>query len=929
MKKLTMMLVATAAMSAFADVKTVGEKPTIDGKLDEAAWASADWEGGFQRARGSKKGRKPTEQTEFAILADADAIYVGVKAYHRKMDEMKALGSIAIWEAEAVEFYFAPDGGEFDFYQFLVTFQGLKHAIFYSEGGNIRPDPYGPDWDFKAVETPEGWTCEARIPLSAFYMTRGGAWKDTWKLNIARSYRDKGSYDFNCWIDGNGFRDLKNFKTMKGFPIRRAVEDVWVKSAVARVKGPKGGQLAGDLDFVVNVAKGGEFKLESGFSEPTTVTLKHGDNKISVPAVFPKNGRHPMPIALTRTDGSAVCKRTYPVIVDYQPIRLKFTLPAYRTNFYPGQKADRVEGTVVSAVEGPVTLTLEGPGFGKKEQTLAAGGAFAFDTTGFQDGTAILTVKAGGETLTRKVRKLAPLGEGRHVSWVENGNLVVDGKPILRRNMYAAYYMGGEAFQKRYDGDDLHLTKEVRECGTLEPARLVKGIEQKEAIRDVKPCDEIFKKIDEVIERVQNGKRTDGVYYYISDEPECRNVSPVYLKYIYDYVCDKDPYHVILSCSRAGETYMDCADWFETHPYINAHYVDGKRVYGRQFNELGDFISAFNPEKHPDKVIGGTATCFAYSGGEYPTFTEYIANAWCEFLRGAKTLYPYAYHDLGDRASIYEGTRYLFSSAEALEPVLLGGTRQTLVKTPDYEAALWTTPDGEKMFCVQNFRSEPTTAKVPGLSGAFTEFRGTRTFDFRSSSSKLQAPSFKLLPLESLVATTKKHDAGLPTFAETQAKIDALEKERLGRPNQLLGRYLDIEVATSTPGGGGRKMFDGTRDVIAWYDQWGTKKFYEMSFPRFVPEFSEMTVYGTNLDDLKVKVRENGEWVELVPASVEKGEYSRRLVFGRKISTVKMRLEFTPKGRVELYEIELPGKSRELKVSANGGGVKKNSPIIG
>ena len=660
------------------------------------------------------------------------------------------------------------DGGAFEFYQFVIAFDGRQMALFWSEGGNIQPDPYGPVWESKAVETPEGWTAEVKIPLSAFYMTRNGAWKSSWKVNVGRSYRDGEQHQFSSWVDGKNYRDFKNYRTLGGFPVRRAEEDVWVKSVVANVKGPESGRVSGTLDFTINVAKRGAFTLESDFSAPKKVTLKFGDNKVRVAAKFPENGRHQLPVTLTRADGKGVCKRTYPVIVDYRPIRLAFTRPGYRGNFYPGQDSDRVEGTAISAVGGPIELTLEGPGFGKKTQTLAESGPFAFDTKGFQDGDAVLIVKAGGETLKRKVRKLAPLGGGRPVAWIENGNLVVDGKPVLRRNMYAQHYMGGEAFKRKYDADNLHITKEIRSCGGLEPNRLIKGLEQKEAIHDVKPCDELFAKIDGVIEKAKNG---NGVFYYISDEPECRQVSPVYLKYIYDYVCEKDPYHVILTCSRAGERYIDCADWFETHPYLNPHEVDGKRVYGRAPNEIGDFVSAFNPEKHPDKCIGGTTTCFAYSLGDYPTFTEYIANAWCEFLRGAKSLYPYAYHDLGDRAALYEGTRYLFSSAEALEPVLLLGKRQTLAKTSEYEAALWTTPDGEKMFCVQNFTGGALKVTVPGLSGEFREFRSTRTFAPKGEL------SVELKPFESLVATTKAYDKDLPTFEETRAKIDALEKE--------------------------------------------------------------------------------------------------------------------------------------------------------
>ena len=903
-------LLGMTSAAGFGAVLSVDSAPTVDGRLDEAFWTKATWESGFQRFRATPKTREVPAQTEFAIAADAENLYVGVKAHHRDMKAMLEHGNTdGIWNSEAVEFYFVPDGGTFEYYQFLMTFFGEHQAMFYSEGGNIRPDPYKPVWEMKTCETDYGWSLEARIPLSAFYMTRTAAWKDAWRINVCRTYREPGAGCFNCWADAKGYADVKNFRTISGFPIRRTAEDIWVSGVAAEVTGPKDGQFAGTLKMNVYAAEGGEFTLRTSFAEDQKITLRTGDTSLTFPALFPKNGRLPMSVALVRKATGVACERVYPVIVDYQAIRLKLTTPAYRGNFYPGQNSDRVAGRATVAVPGEVRVTLEGPGFGRKESVLPAGGGdFSFDTTGFAVGDATLTVAAGGASFVRKVRKLAPLGEGRHVSWIENGNLVVDGKPVFRRNMYAEYYMGGETFKRKYDADDLHQTRWLKSFGSLEPDRLIRGIERKEACKDVKPSAELFAKIDERIEKALKG---DGCFYYISDEPECRQVSPVYLKHIYDYICEKDPYHVVVSCSRAGERYIDCADWFETHPYINAHLdEDGRRVYSRDFNSIGSFVDAFHPERHPDKCIGGTPTCFSYSGGDYPTFREYLLNVWCELVRGARTMYPYAYHDLGDRAALYEGTRYIFSSCEALEDLLLRGARQTLAQTPEYECCRWTMPDGEQLFAALNFTGKPLRVTVKGLQGSFREFRGERvlmaTADSRQATNGI---AVELAPHESFVATTKPHDAGLPTFAATQAKIDALDAERRGRDNQLLGRQLDMSVKTSTKSNGLRKMFDGTRDVIAWYDSWGKNKFYEMTFEKIKPTFSEIVVYGLNLDGMRAKVCTGDACRELKPTKVEKGECSLRYVFDRVTAAESLRLEF-PKNHLELYEIELPAEKK-------------------
>ena len=89
----------------------------------------------------------------------------------------------------------------------------------------------------------------------------------------------------------------------------------------------------------------------------------------------------------------------------------------------------------------------------------------------------------------------------------------MDGKPVLRRNMYAEYYMGGQAFKEKYDNDDLCQTKDIVGVGGwVEPARLVKGIESKEATKDVYPCQEYWTALDKTIEKAKKG---NGVFYYI------------------------------------------------------------------------------------------------------------------------------------------------------------------------------------------------------------------------------------------------------------------------------------------------------------------------------------------------------------------------------------------------------------------------------
>lgn len=903
---------AALAAAALGDVTKVDSPVRIDGRLDEPIWEKAKWEGGFKllsSAGKEERARKPSVKTEFAFLADQDSVYIGVRAADDRMNELVAQPRTAIWGAESVEIFLSPDGGAFEYYQFVVTFQGDVHQLFFSEGGHTRPDPYAPAWEHKTAVADGGWSAEVRIPLSAFYMTRNKLWRGTWGVNVARNFKrfGKRGMENSCWCDTERFYgEPSRFRKVSGFPMRRAEDDVFMKSAVA-VAG------ADVLNLSVTVAKGGRFAVSSTYSDPVEVVLPDGESEVRLPSRFPKNGRHLTHFKMVRKSGASVYERDYPVVFDVRPIRLKLDKPQYRSNFYPGQDASRVVGSVATIADRPVALTLEGPGFGRKEVVLAKGGAFSFDTTGFSDGDATLTARCGEDVLTKRIRKLPPLPAGQHMSWVENGNLVVDGKPVFRRNMYAEGFMGGKAFDRKYKEDDQHQTPVVKCIGNFDPTWFDKTIKYGEALEDREPSRRMLDHVDRIIEE---GRSQKGCYYYICDEPECFNLSAVWLRHVYEYVAEKDPYHAILSCCRSGEPWIDIADWFEVHPYINAHFDSaGRRAYTRQFHELGDFVDMFRPEAHPDKVIGGVPTAFAYERSDYPTFDEYVLNFWCELVRGAKTMYPYVYHDFCDRAGLYVGTRYMFETIENLEDVFLFGKRETLSRSRESEATVWTMPDGERLLAVLNFTQNPVRVRLPGLAGEFCEYRCGRALKFGNRQGEVS-----LKPLESLIALTSDRDRSLKTLADTRAEIARIEYERTHRDNQLFEREGEIAAVTSNGKRGGhwdsaRKLFDGNRVVTAWRQKGGRERFYELVFSKFVPEFDTVSLYGSGIEGYVVRIREDGRWRALVPEKVERDGYRITYRFGKKLSTVRFRLEF-PLNDVEVYELELPGSFRRLDDSS-------------
>src|SRR5687768_5919107 len=69
--------------------QSVASAVRIEGELDEAAWGRAEPITAFVQ-REPADGAPPTHRTEARVLYDDDAIYVAVKAFDDKPDQIKA-----------------------------------------------------------------------------------------------------------------------------------------------------------------------------------------------------------------------------------------------------------------------------------------------------------------------------------------------------------------------------------------------------------------------------------------------------------------------------------------------------------------------------------------------------------------------------------------------------------------------------------------------------------------------------------------------------------------------------------------------------------------------------------------------------------------------------------------------------------------------
>lgn len=830
--------------------------------------------GGFSKLRPCKG----TANTTFAIDGDAEKVKVTVEC---AVSDPAKLGEFA-GEGFAdgpgsVEVFLAPDGTVQNYYQFVVSAMGTERkAYFFAEKGGIEPDPYDPEWTSSTRRTAKGWACDIEIPLSSFYMTRNSNWKTTWLVNV--TVNDKTGGGLSTWAKmERSFHEPDHFRKVGGFPRRGETDDVYVESAAMAVEKLEDGLYKGRLRVTATAAGIGDYEFRAeGASAPKTAQLKTGTMRmIETPAAFKATGRQRTRLVLKRVSDGREYARYYPVRIDYEPLAYRLTLPEYRDNFYPGQDSSKVAGTVSSLAGGEVTVTLEGPGIPKAERKVPSGGTFEFATPDFAFGTATLTFAADGKDRTVRVRKLDK--SGHMMTWISGGNLVVDGKPTFRRDFYAPYFAASKAYIEIYTNDAANgfcLTRPITRGSWFEPCRLMGGraFEAKEVKKDVVPCKELFAKIDKILE---DCKDKDFGYWYISDEPDVRGLSEVYLRHIYEYVKERDPYHVILSASRAPAKYSVCADWIETHPYLDPHVdEDGNRLYQHNMKDFGPYIDQLVNLGRSDKCIGFIPTAFTYqfnsSQSDYPTFDEYVCHVMTALAHGAKTLWPFAGADVCDRPGMYRAIRWTFQFTHAFEDLLLFGERKFLVKTADRETVEWT------------YKGDKLTVDI----------NLNRPFDVKCAFDGARRGSV------------------LDEFAAEREAAAAAEAKRTDPRNLLVGRECDIVVTKPGESDGGGygaayyKLFDGARISHAWRAPNKGEKFIELAFPKFTPEFRRVAVSGTGLEGLKVKVWKRRQWVE-ISGKTDVRKYTTILDLPETMKAIRMRFEFPSKADTDLYEIEL------------------------
>jgi hypothetical protein len=162
----------------------ISNPPVINGILDDEAWQSGTWAGGFTQNQ-PYSGRPESQRTEFKILFDDNNLYVAIKAYDTAPDSIvnrltrrdEADGDLVGIIIDS--FHDLRTG-----FLFGVSSAGVKYDQMFTNDSGNGDSSWDPNWWVKTSMNKEGWVAEMKIPFSQVRFDKNSA--GAWGLDIAR-----------------------------------------------------------------------------------------------------------------------------------------------------------------------------------------------------------------------------------------------------------------------------------------------------------------------------------------------------------------------------------------------------------------------------------------------------------------------------------------------------------------------------------------------------------------------------------------------------------------------------------------------------------------------------------------------------------------------------------------------------------------------
>ena len=175
------------------------EPITIDGRLDERAWAGAATVEDIHQIL-PEEFAEPSQYTVFLILYDDDALYLAARMHDDQPDRIVAKvlrqGGVS-WLDDQFNIFLDPFNDKRSGYRFQVNPHGVRGEGLFKDAVQVQWEWAG-IWQAAATRDDEGWIAETRIPFKTISFDPAN---DTWGINFNR--RVARSNEYMGWVSRN------------------------------------------------------------------------------------------------------------------------------------------------------------------------------------------------------------------------------------------------------------------------------------------------------------------------------------------------------------------------------------------------------------------------------------------------------------------------------------------------------------------------------------------------------------------------------------------------------------------------------------------------------------------------------------------------------------------------------------------------------
>lgn len=884
---------------------------TVDGVLGEAAWQAAPNHTGFEwpLGAGTRPPIPPEIQTHFKVLYSADTLYFGVKCLEPKMSELRVdaadLHDAAMWSDDDVEIFLDPVGDRREYYQLAINSAGTQTDLYMIEGGNTGSD-WSAAWQVAVHKDQDFWSLEIAIPFAAFNKRPSSMWADTWVFSMSRT-RTPAPFYYSQYSPAMAYHNPPNWGTLGPILIDKSRFNLSVDNPAFTLT-PSGAAFKVSPSVQIENRAATPFEgtvklsfLDTGaLGSSAPFTLGPNESKrVTLPdASVPETGKRWCLFQIESKAGYLALDRMFDRWLKYVPLSLKLSQPNYRNNLYPSQKLEMIQGTLtlgvpLEEVKGllarvSLSSTLV-PVVKTETQIDMAEIPFQLPATDLPVGTYTLRAeilkpnpgKTGLEAFTlineteTILRKLGPAPRVE-VRVDDQGNFLVDGVPIFIRGWYGGTgYMTSRA--SNIQADLPHGTNFMMGCGVDEAYNtglyhindMSRSFDEAQAKFDTPISDTVKAALRAVIAASQNDRYCLG--YYLSDEPECRGLSPVWLESAYQFIRQEDPYRFVWIVSRAPATYMQACDVMTPHPYMAPTITEeGQRTFGTPLQHIRNVMQEAAGANDGSKAVWCMPQTFTYGPPRnvQPSFAESRWFAFTALANGAKGMVPFIFDNYWNNYENRVALDAIYQELTFLAPAWMNRDTATALTcdNPAVDAlAKFYKPAGQERGHVyivaanQSYGPNAATFTVPQLAASkYTHVLVLRENRVIPVVDGKFTDSFAGLGVH--VYTTNEVVPHFKTLDQIQTQIASSYQAPVAAGNLLADPARRWSTGdTVWPTRQDAELVDGILDTAAWLPVYTDRTQCVITLEKPVT-FSRLVFHSPTIRDADFDIWENGAW---------------------------------------------------------------------